>query len=133
MSWILPALGIGASLFGGIMSKQAADKASAGQERQIALMERAQKYQMARQALTDPMFKEFLMRQLMRSRSRPMIGGLRGTHAPFSALTAPMGGLPALPPPQLIGEEPQPPSAAPPWSRFPWSRLGQAPNQQYEP
>lgn len=99
-------LGGATSLFGGLLAKQSADTAQAGVNRQTALLERAQRYQMARQALLDPMFKEFLTRQLLRSRARPTIGGLRGTHAPFSALTTPVAGLPALPPPQLIGEEP---------------------------
>lgn len=69
--------------------------------RQIGLMEEAQRYRQQRQAQLDPLFSELLRRSLMRSRTAPMIGGLR--RQPFGALEAPERQLPVLPPPRLLG------------------------------
>lgn len=107
--FLLPLLGIGASLLGASQAANAQNRATAAQEGQIELMREAQDYQKKRQAVLDPLFLEFLRRSLVRSRTAPMIGGLRGR--PFLPVTTPVEGLPALPPPQLIGSVPTPSSA----------------------
>ena len=102
LPWVIGGL---TSLAGAFLGNKQQQKAQARMDPLIAQRQRMTARDIARRAMLDPLFKEFLSRQLMRSRRAPMFGGLR--RQPFEALETPVGGLPALPPPQLIGEEPQ--------------------------
>lgn len=96
-------LGGGASLLGTFLGHRQQRQAQARIDPLIALRMRSQRRGLAKQAQLDPLFREFLARQLLRSTTAPLIGGVRGR--PFRAITTPPERLPLLPKPELFGEE----------------------------
>lgn len=110
MSVLGPILAAIPSILGMFSGNQQQSRSSAAQDELMGKQGRALDYQMARQALVDPLFKEMLQRALIRTRNAPSFGGLRAPA--FGALRRPVNQLPALPTPQLIGSEPAAPAGA---------------------